>query len=414
MLNNKIKHFVLLLAVSLLLMFSTSCEKQSVNVTPTFAGEIIDSHIIQVYSVDAITQTINTYQIPDSFNLKFAVEAISITYQTSDVQGNNIEVSGALLIPQNTDNLPLLSIQHGTETKSDLVASVSPMNSVEGISGLLTASMGYVTCIPDYPGFGVSRRLHPYTHASSLTKAVVDFLRASRFYCEANNISLDDQLYLTGYSEGGYVTLATQKELEQNFNDEFTISATAPMAGTYDLKGTAGFLFQQTEYNYPANIAFFLHAYNELYNWNRLDDIFIAPYNTIIPTLFDGSLTFGEINAQLPKEVSSLIKQDFITNYFNGNEELFLSALEENSPLNWTPSAPIHFFHGDADDVSPYQNTLTAVESLTANGATDIRLTTIPGGTHETASLPSLLGAITWIDSLRNVSQSSGNYVSNQ
>ena len=85
----------------------------------------------------------------------------------------------------------------------------------------------------------------------------------------------------------------------------------------------------------------------------------------------------------------------------------------ENSLLNWTPHAPIHFFHGDADDVSPYQNTVTAVESLTANGAADIRFTTIPGGTHLTASLPSLLGAIAWIDSLHNASQSSGNYVSN-
>ena len=414
MLNNKIKYSLLLLAAGLLLMLSASCEKQSVNVISISDGEIIDSQVIQVYSADAITQAINTYQIPVSFDLKFAVEAISITYQTSDAQGNDIEVSGALLIPQNIDNLPLLSIQHGTETKSDLVASVSPMNSVEGISGLLTASMGYVTCIPDYPGFGVSRRLHPYMHAASLTNAVIDFLRASRLYCEANNISLDDQLYLTGYSEGGYVTLATHKYLEENYVGEFTVTASAPMAGPYDLTGTTEFLFHQSVYNYPAYIAFLSHAYDELYNWNRLDDIFIAPYNTIIPTLFDGSKTFGEINGQLPTEVSSLIKQDFITNFFIGSEEVFLSALEENSPLNWTPSAPIHFFHGDADDVSPYQNTLTAVNSLIANGATDIRLTTIPGGTHATASLPSLLGAISWIDSLHNVSQGSREYVSIQ
>lgn len=403
MLNTKIYHALLLLAASLLLMFSTACEKQSVNVTPISAGEIIDSHLIQIHSVDAITQILNTYQLADSFDMKYAVKTISITYQSTDIQGNAIEVSGALLIPQNAESLPLLSIQHGTETKNDLVASVSPMNSVEGISGLLTASMGYVTCIPDYPGFGVSRKLHPYTHAASLTMAVIDFLRASRSYCEANNISLDAQLYLTGYSEGGYVTLATQKELEQNYADEFTVSASAPMAGPYDLKGTTDFLLKQTTYNYPAYIAYFLHAYNELYDWNRLDEIFNAPYSEAIPSMFDGSMTFGEINAQLPEEVSSLIKQDFITNYFNGNEGVVLSALEENSPLNWTPSAPIHFFHGDADDVSPYQNTLTAIDSLTAHGATDIRLTTIPGGTHETASLPSVVGAISWIDSLYNL-----------
>ena len=338
------------------------------------------------------------------------MEAVAITYQTSDVRGNEIQASGALLIPQGMNNFPLLSIQHGTETKRELVASVSPLNSVEGITGLLTASMGYVTCIPDYPGFGISQSLHPYTHSASLTIAVIDFLRAARTYCENKNILLDNQLFLTGYSEGGYVTLATLKELEENYAQEFTVSATVPMAGPYDLKGTAEFLFQQSEYNYPAYIAYLIYAFDELYQWNRLPEIFNAPYAALIPSLFDGTKTFGEINSQLPAQVSSLIKQDFITRYFNRNEIAFQNTLKENSLLNWTPVAPIHFFHGDADDVSPYQNTLTVIDSLIASGATNIRLTTIAGGTHETASLPSVIGAITWIDSLYNLSKNKGRY----
>ncbi len=60
-----------------------------------------------------------------------------------------------------------MSIQHGTETKRDRVASVSPENSTEGIVGLLSASMGYLTMVPDYPGFGVSTCMHPYLHAES-------------------------------------------------------------------------------------------------------------------------------------------------------------------------------------------------------------------------------------------------------
>lgn len=403
--SNRKNHCLLLLAVSLQLLVLLSCSKTSVQVEDREPGEIIDTDVLQSYSLNDISQILNAFQIPDSFTLQYAVKVVSITYQTTDFSGQKIKVSGALMVPQNTGHAPILSIQHGTETKSELVASVHPSNSVEGISGLLTASMGYLTCIPDYPGFGVSKSMHPYMHAQALAKSVIDFLKAAQSYCDNHDIALNGQLFLTGYSEGGYVTLATHKEIEQNYATEFNLIASAPMAGPYDLKGTSDFMLQQLKYNYPAYIGYLIYAYNELYHWDKMDDIFIAPYNTVIPTLFDGSKTFAEINGQLPTAVSSLIKQDFITSYFNGQEEEFQSVMEENSLLDWIPSAPIHFFHGDADDVSPYQNSLTAVDSLIANGATNIQLTTIPGGTHNTASLPSLLGAIGWIDGLQTVSQ---------
>ena len=93
-----------------------------------------------------------------------------------------------------------MSIQHGTETKADLVASVSPNNSVEGLVGLITASMGYFTVIPDYLGFGVSDIMHPYMHTESIIPCILDFMRAGKSYCSANQISLNGKVFLTGYS----------------------------------------------------------------------------------------------------------------------------------------------------------------------------------------------------------------------
>lgn len=118
-----------------------------------------------------------------------------------------------------------------------------------------------------------------------------------------------------------------------------------------------------------------------------------------MPQLFDGTKTFLAINSQLPTTVSDLLNQEFVTNYLEGNEAVFAAAIEENTLLNWTPVAPIRFYHGDADEVSPYQNALTALEVLKANGGTNIELVTIVGGTHETSGLPCVLGMIEWFNS---------------
>jgi len=170
------------------------------------------------------------------------------------------------------------------------------------------------------------------------------------------------------------------------------------MAGPYDLKGMVDSVFQTNNYGTPAYIAYFLTAYNEIYGWNRLGDFFNAPYSASTPALFDGSKSWGEVVNQLPSTFSDLVNPDFVTDYLDGNEPEVQAAIQENTLLDWTPQAPIHFFHGDADLVVPYQNVLTAIDIFTSNGATDIQLTTIPGGTHDTSGPIVMVGAIQWFE----------------
>ena len=280
------------------------------------------------------------------------------------------------------------------------MASVSPINSTEGIVGLIMASMGYLAVVPDYLGFGASNIMHPYTHAKSLIPSVIDLMRAGKTYSSQHQIILDGRIFLTGYSEGGYATLVTQKEIEENYTSEFNLTAVAPMAGPYDLYGMMQTLFQTGQYNHTAYVAYILTAYNEIYGWNRLNDFFNAPYSSIVQNLFDGSKTFSEVVNQLPSTFSALMDSTFVNNVRNGNELAFITVMQENTLLDWIPQAPINFFHGDADDISPYQHALTAVDRFTSNGATNIQLTTIPGGTHETSGPYAIVGAIQWFESM--------------
>jgi pimeloyl-ACP methyl ester carboxylesterase len=108
----------------------------------------------------------------------------------------------------------------------------------------------------------------------------------------------------------------------------------------------------------------------------------------------------GEIVNQLPATFSALMNSTFISDYVNGNEQNVCVAVQENTFLNWVPQTPIHFFHGDADEVVPLQNALTAVNIFTSSGVTNIQLTIIPGGTHETSVPPAVIGTIQWFESM--------------
>jgi len=391
------------IAVSILLLVNLNgcSDKSPTNSVPQNKerGEIISTTSLGTYNPAEIIQAFVNAGLPDTMAFTYSVNAMLIVYQTEDVKGNKLQASGTLMIPDNNESLSLVSFQHGTLTKRDVVASVNPLTAVEGLVGLLYASSGYLASVPDYTGFGVSNILHPYHHAKSLAITVIDFNRAVKNYCESNSISTNSKFFLTGYSEGGYVTLATHKEIEENYAVEFQITASAPMAGPYDLYETAKTVFQKTHYDWPAYIAFVLTAYNEIYEWNRLNDIFKTPYGDQMLSLFDGTKSFDEVNSQLPNTPSELLNQSFVNNFLNGSDTEIISAFKENTLLSWSPGTPIHFFHGDADDAVPYQNALTAVDSLKANGATNVELITLEGENHESAGLPAILIALKWFKS---------------
>lgn len=326
------------------------------------------------------------------------VEIISIIYKTIDPAGSLIDASGVVIIPKVSIASPLISLHHGTQSKKTSVGSVEFINAFEGI---IAASIGYVASVPDYLGLGVSDMLHPYLHEETSASCSIDMLKAARQYCEENDIQLNDQLFLGGYSQGGYVTMAMHKELELNYTDQFTVTASSPMAGPHDLLGTALFITQNDRYPKPSFLSFLALAYNEVYSWNKLDEIFESPYNKTIPLLFDGSLSTREIDDSLPENTRELFRDEFVDGLQNNTVTYFRDALIENSLLDWAPRAPVTLIHGDADTYVPYQNAVSARSALLLNGASSVDLVTIEGGDHGSSILPAIEYALNWFNSFR-------------
>lgn len=389
-----------LLILSSLLLLSVSCrDEQPVEPEIESRGQLVSSSSIGVYSTSFLQTFLNGLAGNLQFDnlLRHDVEVFKIVYRTREPNGNLVEASGALFIPKGKQIMSLISLHHGTQTKRSNVASVNPFASPDG---LIAASLGYYALVPDYLGLGVSNLIHPYHHQKSSAETVIDFIRAARSFAQRSNLKLNGQVFLAGYSEGGYVTLAAHKEIELNYRNEISVAASAPMAGAFDLTLTARSIIQKRIYNQPSFLAFFFAAYDKIYGWNRINQIFKSPYAERITSLFDGTRSTTEISAQLTPNLDQLFHQNFIDGFLNGTESTVLAAFESNSLLNWTPAAPIRFYHGDNDEYVPYENSLNARDYFRSVGA-NAELVTIPGGTHSTSVLPAIIGAVEWFESLR-------------
>lgn len=383
------------LLVTLLLIFN-ACEKPGDEVIEGSRGDLVSGQIIAGYNSDQIALILESTGAADLSAKTSQIRAVKLKYLSPNADGELQTLSGALIFPVDTESHGLMSIGHGTVTKYTKVASTDPSASSAGLSALVTASQGYVTIVPDYAGYGDSRVLHPYLHAESLSSCIIDMIRATQIYCEENDIGLSEKLFLTGYSEGGYATLAAQRTLELELADEFQVTASAPMAGPYDLHSTAEHILKQDSYTWPAYIGFLFVAYDHIYDLNGLSDVFTGPYAANVQSFYDGTSTFNEINNQLPQQLSELISQDFIDSYLDSSETRYSNAFKDNGLLDWAPVAPTRLYHGMLDRTVPYEIAELTANQLQANGAVDLQLVGIPGATHETAGLPAVFLMLEW------------------
>jgi len=365
---------------------------------PGVQGELVEATLILTITPDLVQGYLSQYGALSGFDLQYSVDAYSISYTTLDKNGDLTPASGAMFIPRGLDSYDMVSVQHGTASKRDEVGSANP---IYAFDALLYAMNGYMAVAPDYLGLGDSEMIHPYLNAQLSANAVMDMIRATRKYACTNDLVLSENLFLAGYSEGGYVTMAAHQIMETDHSEEFQLTGVAPMSGPYDLLNTTRNVLELETYSSPALLAFVMAAYNDVYEWNRLDDIFNEPYATLIPGIFDGSQSIGDANKQLPKHLDSLFQSTFTTSFLQGGEPVMQAVLEENTLLGWGPIAPVRLFHGTSDDIVAYENSAAAYASMRENGGLSVDLIPLLGATHTTGFLPSLLLSEAWFDSLR-------------
>ena len=299
----------------------------------------------------------------------------------------------------------MLSFQHGTiTTQGDAPSNFSASNPNSLLYGAISSS-GFVTVIPDYLGFGTSSSIvHPYYVEELTSSAVIDMVRAALELAQEKDTQFNKKLFLAGYSEGGYATMAAHKAMEENDVDGVELIASFAAAGAYDIKGMQEYLFSLETYDDPYYLAYLTRAYQLTYDYSSLlTDFFKDPYPERIPSLFDGQKAADEIDAQLTNTLADLIQENLSDNIDSDPAYSYIvDALHENSLTDWAPETKMFMYHGESDTTVPYQNSLTTYDALLSNGASPSVLSLIPlEGDHNSAITPYILDFVPKLWALR-------------
>jgi len=284
--------------------------------------------------------TLESYQLvqnypPDAFSVKM----YTITYDTPNFDGTMVVASGLVIIPDPAvQKYPLVSFQHGTMVKREEAPSFpETCDYVPYLRQFAGTGARSVVAMPDYIGMGHSPVRHPFAHADSEASACRDLLRASRALCALLGVQLNSKLFLTGYSQGGQVTMALHRLLERDYADEFSVTASAPGGGPYDQIACWNYGLQHPTRLWVMVATYMLVSYNRIYGLSKnLGEIFTRQYSNYVDGLFDGTHTLDQINSQLPESVHQMLRPDFITK-FNQGQHLAYVAWVANNTNDWVP-----------------------------------------------------------------------------
>ncbi len=319
----------------------------------------------------------------------FGFRAYKVPYTTTDEEGKEVNASGVVVIPSSlgvtqTDQQKLEQMNfvglsavvddHGTIFANKEAPSVFIAETMmpEGAPVIFSSLAGFITMQPDYIGFGDSKQhYHPYLLKKSSANATVDFYKAAKKFLEENKlVKLNDGIYLSGYSQGGYVALAALKKFE---NEGIKVHVAAPMAGPYLLDPIAQGVLSLDTIAVPSFMAAVAHSYATRYH-KDITTLIQEPYASKLSKLFDSKIyTREEIDKQLTTKIKGeggLFTDDIVQNY---DLSWFRLKLLENSLINYAPSSPVKLIHCQGDDVVPYaisENEKLVLEALGANSVT--------------------------------------------
>jgi hypothetical protein len=367
----------LLLSVLLVLVFS-ACQRDSVELVPEHEY-LVETELIKRFSLDDILRTLaETDGFPTGFAslVNYSVSVYKITYRTLDTDNETVLASGALVVPDESVHLPLMSFQHGTLQSNEHAPSY--FSSDTYFPAVFYASTGYIIALPDYLGYGASSHLdHPYEHGHSLATASRDMLRAVRELDKSSpEFNTDNSLFLTGYSQGGYATMALLKLLEEEHPGEFSITASTAGAGAYNKSEFARYVLEwEGELPYLNSFLWVLETYDRVYGLKRdAGYYFNEPYASVIAS--EGVFANTQLNPQ------ELFSESFIKGILNETDTGFIEALTDNDNYNWRPLSPLKLYHGTADNYVFYFNSETAWEAMNDLGAHQVELVTVVHGDH--------------------------------
>ncbi|GIX24803.1 MAG: hypothetical protein KatS3mg122_2034 [Caldimonas sp.] len=326
--------------------------------------------------IDAATQSSGLQALSGA--AQCAVSALQVRYVTRDPHGDEAEASAGVLVPTGTaaactGSRPVVLYAHGTSVDRNKNMANLGDPEVQLVLAMF-AAQGYIVVAPNYLGYaGSSLSWHPYLNAEAQAVDMIDGLRAARRALQAaGGAQPTGPLFVTGYSQGGHVAMATHRALQRDHAGEFTVAASGPMAGPYNLAEFGRRINEDLVINAgavlftPLLLTSYQRSYGDLYTSpaQAYNALYAATIESLLPStssidtlVMQGRLpndpTFTAKLFQNDTHPDGLILDSYRQDYVNNANNGFRRAMARNTLLGWTPTRPVAMCTGSQDPVVP-------------------------------------------------------------
>lgn len=293
-------------------------------------------------------------------NQKSVIE-ISGTYMSVNESGDDIMLSGKVILPADKNVKRVILVSHYTIGKD----SEAPSNTFP-LEGQL-AKEGYALIVPDYIGYGSTASLpHPYLMMDLTAINVIDMYFAVKPFLEQIGCApKHPEIYLMGYSQGGGTTMAVQRILEDYYIGQIPIKRVFAGGGIYDVRYTFENFVETNCASYPCGVPFVV--YGQVKGFHMDEDFLSKMLQPRIMGYLDDFFVKKKYSTKQMNEIIGTKKTDEIltkaamdrTDY---EVSIMYSMMTENSVLAyaWAPEAPVYMMHSIDDDTVPYGNATKA------------------------------------------------------
>ncbi|RZL93695.1 MAG: esterase [Variovorax sp.] len=295
------------------------------------------------------------------------VKVVSLNYSTVGPKGEATNASGVLLVPTGTcitTTAPLVAYAKGTDVQKPRTL-VNPQDPETFLLMAMYAAQGYAVVATDYLGYAKSSfSYHPFLHADSEARTVLDSVRAARLGVVGTGTTLSGKVMFAGYSQGGHSSMAAHRAAERDNPLEFDVAAGAHLAGPYNVSGS--FKVPNAIVGYQFFAPFIVTSYQKVYGdaYTDVNTAFKPPYASSIENLLPNPalnastlVSTGALpgaNGETPNQVRDLLFQGaFLTDVqTNPNNPLYLDA-KKNDLFGWSPRAKTLLCGGAGDPTVP-------------------------------------------------------------
>ena len=282
---------------------SDNSQTSPVNTTTTAHGTLVEDPPLRIASLDATAFSTNLSSTQSGQQLLLltgaptcGVDFYYLKFYTTGAAGEVTMSSGAMMVPTGAAGTcsgprPVVLYAHGTTTdKNYNIADITNTANTEGdLVAAMFAAQGYIVVAPNYAGYDVSTLgYHPYLDAAQQSGEMLDILKAARTALPktlTSSTSDSGKLFVTGYSQGGYVAMATQAVLQAAGTPPTAMSGGS---GPYALEAFGDLIFTghvdlgSTVFA-PLLTTSYQHAYGNIYG--ATTDVYTSTYASGIDTL---------------------------------------------------------------------------------------------------------------------------------